>query len=213
MTPVTKIAVFARAPVPGAAKTRLIPALGADGAARLHEALTDHALSEAARAGLGPVELWCAPDCAHPFFARCAQAYGVGLREQPPGDLGAKMLFAFEAARGPLLLMGSDCPSITARDLADCARALTEGADAVFLPAEDGGYELVGAARPIPKIFEGIAWGGERVMAQTRDSLASLRLGWREVRTVWDVDRPEDIDRLARAGLLGGRLPKRLAEE
>jgi uncharacterized protein len=213
MTTATRIAVFARAPVPGAAKTRLIPALGADGAARLHEVLIEHALAQATRAGLGQVELWCAPDCAHPFFTRCAQDYGASLREQPPGDLGAKMLFAFEASRGPLLLMGSDCPSITAQDLADCARALADETDAVFLPAEDGGYGLVGAARPIPQMFAGVEWGGESVMAQTRDRLASLRLRWREVRTVWDVDRPGDIDRLAREGLLGGRLPKRVAEE
>jgi rSAM/selenodomain-associated transferase 1 len=213
MTPMTKIAVFARAPVPGAAKTRLIPALGPEGAARLHADLMDHALAQAVRARLGPVELWCAPDCAHPFFTDCARKHGVTLCEQPPGDLGAKMLFAFEQAHGPLLLMGSDCPAITARDLADCAQALAEGADAVFLPAEDGGYGLVGAARPMSQIFSGIDWGGESVMAQTRDRLARFGLKWREARTVWDVDRPEDVDRLAREGLVSARLPKRIAEE
>ena len=213
MTAPVTIAVFARAPVPGAAKTRLIPALGALGAAHLHTELTEHALAQAVAAGLGPVELWCAPDCAHPFFAACARDHGVALREQPPGDLGARMLFAFEQARGPLLLMGSDCPSITVDDLRACARALEEGADAVFLPAEDGGYGLVGAAGPIPQIFAGIEWGGERVMAQTRDRLASEGLTWREVRTVWDVDRPEDLRRLARERLPGVRLPNRFAEE
>jgi rSAM/selenodomain-associated transferase 1 len=203
----TTIAIFTRAPVPGYAKTRLIPTLGAQGAARLHATLTEHALEQAAQAGLGAIELWCAPDFSHPFFARCAREYGVALRKQAQGDLGDKMLAAFEAADGPLLLMGSDCPAISAADLLACSNALDAGAAAVFLPAEDGGYGLVGAARPIPEIFSGIPWGGEQVMAQTRAALARLGLTWREPRIVWDVDRPEDYQRLLREGLLERRLP------
>lgn len=209
----TKIAVFTRAPVPGACKTRLIPVLGEGGAARLHAALTAHALEQALRAGLGPVELWCAPDCAHPFFQACARERGVALRSQPQGDLGARMLFAFEEAGGPLLLMGADCPAITANDLVACAAALAAATDAVFLPAEDGGYGLVGAARPIRQIFEGVDWGEDRVMAQTRAALSRTGLRWREIRTVWDVDRPEDYERLKREALLGARLPMGGAEE
>jgi uncharacterized protein len=204
------IAIFTRAPVAGAAKTRLIPALGADGAAQLHAALTRHAIRQAADSKVSPIELWCAPDAAHPFFAQCAREFGVALRAQPAGDLGAKMLTAFEDARGPLLLMGSDCPSITAADLAACAGALASGADAVFLPAEDGGYGLVGMARPIPDVFEGVAWGGDQVMAQTRAILTRLGLTWREPRVVWDVDRPQDYARLVREGMLGGARQDRL---
>lgn len=207
------IAIFTRAPIPGAAKTRLIPALGPEGAARLHAALTEHAIACALEANVGPVELWCAPDAADPFFAQCAREHRVTLRAQAPGDLGAKMLAAFEAARGPLLLMGSDCPSITAADLRDCADALGQGADAVFLPAEDGGYGLVGASRPIPQIFTDVEWGGPRVMAQTREKLEDLGLRWREPRVVWDVDLPEDYARLQREGLLGERLPIAGADE
>lgn len=202
-----KIAIFTRAPVPGAAKTRLIPALGAEGAARLHAVLTEHAIEQAAQSNVGPVELWCAADETHPFFAQCMLTHGVALRAQSRGDLGERMLAAFVAADGPLLLMGSDCPSIAAADLTACADALAAGADAVFLPAEDGGYGLVGAARPIPEIFTGIEWGGEQVMAQTRAALTRLGLAWREPRLVWDVDRPEDYRRLVREGLLARRLP------
>jgi rSAM/selenodomain-associated transferase 1 len=201
MGPVT-IAIFTRAPVPGAAKTRLIPALGALGAAQFHAALTRHAIAQALASNLGPVELWCAPDALHPFFAECARDFDVALCAQPQGDLGAKMLGAFEAAKGPLLLMGSDCPSITPADLVACACALEDGADAVFLPAEDGGYGLVGAARPIPQIFEGVDWGGPNVMAQTRHKLTALGLTWREPRIVWDVDHPDDYERVLREGLL-----------
>jgi rSAM/selenodomain-associated transferase 1 len=195
-------AIFTRAPVPGAAKTRLIPALGAQGAAHFHSVLTRHAIAQALASNVGPVELWCAPDTAHYFFAECARDFDVALRAQPQGDLGAKMLGAFYAAQGPLLLMGSDCPAITPADLAACARALEHGADAVFLPAEDGGSGLVGAARPIPALFEGVDWGGPAVMAQTRAKLTALGLTWREPRVVWDVDHPEDYERVMRERLL-----------
>ncbi len=206
----TALAIFTRAPVPGAAKTRLIPALGAEGAAQFHATLTRHAIGQALASNLGPVEMWCAPDTGHPFFAECAQEFGVALRAQPQGDLGAKMLGAFDAAQGPLLLMGSDCPAITPADLAACAQALSQGADAVFLPAEDGGYGLVGATRPIAPLFEGVDWGGPNVMAQTRRKLTALGLTWREPRVVWDVDHPEDHARVLREGLLAKAAQERL---
>ncbi len=210
MTQAISIAIFTRAPVPGVAKTRLIPALGAQGAAHFHAALTRHAIAQAVAANLGRVELWCAPDAAHPFFTECVREFGVVLRAQPPGDLGAKMLGAFEAAQVPLLLMGSDCPAIRPGDLTACAHALSQGVDAVFLPAEDGGYGLVGATRPIPALFEDVEWGGPAVMAQTRDKLRALGLTWREPRVVWDVDRPEDHERVMREGLLAEPWQERL---
>ncbi|MBL8450164.1 MAG: DUF2064 domain-containing protein [Dechloromonas sp.] len=86
-------------------------------------------------------------------------------------------------------------------DLCSCADALRSGQDAVFLPAEDGGYVLVGLRRPQPRLFADIEWGTERVMAQTRDRLRELGLLWSEPRTLWDVDRPEDLDRLRAMGL------------
>jgi len=196
-----QIAIFARAPVPGAAKTRLIPLLGAEGAARLHERLVLHAIDRALAADIGAVTLWCAPDSSHPFFAQT----GVALADQQGADLGARMLHAFQAAKGPLLLIGADCPAITADDLRWCAQALLEGAHSVFLPAEDGGYGLVGAARPIPQIFGDMEWGAADVMAQTRARLTKAGIPWREGRTIWDVDRPDDYARLMAEGLLGAR--------
>lgn len=193
----TAVAVFARAPQPGACKTRLIPALGAQGAARLHGRLVAHAMATAAAAALGPVTLWCAPDVSDPFLVDCARAHGAALRAQTGEDLGARMLAAFSAAEGPLLLMGSDCPSITVADLRACAQAL-ERMQAVFLPAEDGGYGLIGARAPHPALFEGVAWGSAQVMAQTRARLSALGLTWREPRVIWDVDWPDDLDRLRR---------------
>jgi rSAM/selenodomain-associated transferase 1 len=190
------IAVLARAPVAGEAKTRLFPHLGAEGAAALHAALVRKALTSAVEAKLGEVTLWCAPDASHPFFASCRAELRIGLALQPPGDIGQRMLAAFAARRGPLLLVGSDCPMLSREHFRLCAAALRAGLDAVFLPAEDGGYGLIGLQRPIAGLFVGIEWGTERVMQQTRARLHAAALTWSEPATVWDVDRPEDVARL-----------------
>lgn len=192
------IALMARAPEPGYAKTRLIPALGAAGAAKLQAALVEHALAEIARCG-DPTTLWCAPDVNHPFFAEGARRWNVTLRAQPDGDLGARMGAAFEAAHGPLLLMGSDCPPIDADLLRICAVAL-ERAPAVFLPTTDGGYGLVGLRRAIPEIFMDMPWSTDAVMSITRDRLIRLGVRWEEPAEIWDVDTPADVARLAASG-------------
>jgi uncharacterized protein len=196
------VAVLARAPIAGEAKTRLIPLLGAAGAAALHAALVRSAIRTAKQARLGEVVLWCTPESTHPFFANCAETLGVALREQHSGDLGERMAGVFEAHGGPLLLIGSDCPMLTGALLRQCAQELGEGKDAVFLPAEDGGYALVGARRPLASIFGHIAWGTEHVMDQTRARLRAAALSWSEPAMVWDVDRPEDVARLIESGML-----------
>ena len=131
---------------------------------------------------------------------------GVSLADQVSGDLGARMHAAFEAG-APTLLAGTDCPSISATHLRDCAAALREGSDAVFLPAEDGGYGLVGLAQPHIGIFSNMVWSTATVMEETRERLRRLELTWRELATIWDVDFPEDARRLAESGLLPGWTP------
>ncbi len=195
------VAIFTRAPAPGKTKTRLIPRLGADGAARLHAALIRHTLSTTVAANVGPIELWC-EDPHDPFFDTLVQAHKISLHGQPGGDLGARMLACFEAhPQTPCLLVGTDAPCITPDDLRACASALAHH-DAVFLPAEDGGYALVGTRRPLRQIFENIAWGVDSVMADTRALLRRHNLTWAEPHLVWDIDRPADFDRLAASGLM-----------
>jgi hypothetical protein len=195
-----RIMIFAKAPTPGRVKTRLIPALGERGAAQLQRQLIERTLHTAVAAGLGTLELWCAPGPAHPFFAACAKRHGIRLQTQGEGDLGMRMTRALEsalAAGSPGLLIGCDCPALTPAYLREAAAALSGGNDAVFGPAEDGGYVLIGLARSPPaQLFADIAWGTATVMQETRTRLARGNWRWRELAPLWDVDRPEDLRRL-----------------
>ena len=194
--------VFAKAPTPGRVKSRLVPALGEQAAAALHRQLAERTLCTALAAGPGQVELWCAPTTDDAFFAACANRHGVGLRAQGEGDLGVRMARALDyalAEGSPALLIGSDCPALTPAYLREAAAALLGGNDAVIGPAEDGGYVLIGLARgPAAPLFEEISWGSTAMMQQTRARLSGLNWRWRELATLWDVDRPEDLSRLAR---------------
>lgn len=100
------------------------------------------------------------------------------------------------------ILIGSDCPAMSASDLRAAARALRSGNQAVIAPAEDGGYVLIGLRRKSRRLFAGVQWGGARVFEQTRRRLAHLRWRWKKLRTLWDVDRPEDVVRMRKEGLL-----------
>jgi len=195
------VAILAKAPVAGAVKTRLIPALGADGAAALQERLIARTVETACAAAIGPVTVWVTPAPVHPCFARLASLHQTGLAVQPDGDLGARMLAACEAAGGPAIVIGTDCPAMTAAHVREAAAVLRAGNDAVVIPAEDGGYVLIGSRSPQPGLFVEMTWGIETVMAETRGRLARNALSWREPALLWDVDRPEDIARLRMAGL------------
>lgn len=191
------IAVLAKAPIPGLAKTRLMSEVGAHAAAVLQERLTEHAVEAAVRADTGPVILWCAPDLDHPSFQDLAARFPVTLKRQPEGDLGARMLAAIAANIGPTIVIGTDCPSLDATHLREAAAALREN-QVVLTPAEDGGYVLIGARQPHTELFEGIAWGTQAVIAETRARLAALGVASRELTPLWDVDRPADLARLRR---------------
>ena len=203
--PEAVLIVFARAPEPGRVKTRLAPLLGDGGAARLHARLVEKTLRTAHASGIGAVELYCSPATNHAFFASMRKRYAVRLRSQGRGDIGDRMHRAFRRAlrdHKHVVLVGSDCPGLTPADLRAAVRALRAGADAVIAPAEDGGYPLIGLRRVSRRLFDGIPWSGPEVLARTRRRLKALRWRWRELRTLWDVDRPEDVLRLRRSGLL-----------
>ena len=200
--------VFARAPEPGRVKSRLVPLLGEQGAARLHARLVQRTLRTAVASGFDQVYLYCSPAMNSIFFRRIQRRFGVRLCAQGRGSLGERMYRSFKRVlrRHPgAVLIGSDCPALRPADLRAAARALRAGADAVLAPAEDGGYPLIGLRRVSRRLFDGMAWGSPRVLAQTRGRLKALRWRWRELRTLWDVDRPADVVRLKNSRLLAPR--------
>jgi rSAM/selenodomain-associated transferase 1 len=196
--PDARILIFAKVPEPGRVKTRLIPLLGAQGAADLHARLLADTVARLAPAGLAPVELWCAPDPGCASFSELANRYPLGLHPQRGADLGERMLDAAADAltrSGAVVLVGTDCPPLGRAYL---ARALTElrAADAVLGPAEDGGYVLLGIKTAAPVLFSSIPWGTDRVAAVTRDRMGALGWSWAELPVLWDLDRPDDLIRL-----------------
>jgi hypothetical protein len=205
--------VFAKAPVAGQAKTRLMPALGAAGAAALAERLLERAVDAclAAREAAplaatevgnerraGPtvtVELCTTPDTAHAAFQRLAHKPGLQLSTQGEGDLGARMDRALTRALATAqaaLLIGTDAPALDAAMLLQAAQALAQH-DAVFVPALDGGYALVGLRQPVPLLFSQMAWSTPQVMAHTRERARQAGLRWAELQAVADVDLPADL--------------------
>jgi rSAM/selenodomain-associated transferase 1 len=188
------VAILAKAPVPGTAKTRLIPSIGAHAAAVLQERMTERTVETAMAADIGPLTLWCAPDFAHASFQDLAARLPVVLKQQSDGDLGARMLGAIAAGHGPALVIGTDCPAFTATILRAAAKALDD-ADVVLIPAEDGGYVLIGARALHPELFSGIAWGSATVMQETRARVAALGLKSIELNPLWDVDTEADLAR------------------
>jgi rSAM/selenodomain-associated transferase 1 len=196
----TELVVMAKAPEAGRAKTRLVPALGPDGAARLAARLLEHALAGARAARFDAVVLACAPDTAHEAFAAQQAQGGVVLVAQGDGDLGARMRRQFErafaAGAGRVVLIGTDIPALDAATLDRAADALAD-TDAVFAPAADGGYGLIGLRGVAPAwLFDAMPWSTPAVMAATRQRLA--RAGWRHVELplVHDIDEPADLAHL-----------------
>jgi uncharacterized protein len=193
------IAILAKAPMPGLAKTRLQSVLGAEGAADLQARLIAHTLANARAAGTGPVTLWATPDPTHPTLRTIVLRPGLALARQPEGDLGERMRVALAAAC-PALIIGTDCPALTPDHLRSAADALRDGVDVIIVPVDDGGYALIGARQAHPQLFTDMAWGTPTVMATTRRRMTDSGLSWRELEQLWDVDVPADLDRLRREG-------------
>lgn len=179
------IALFAKYPVPGLAKTRLIPALGKDGAAALHRRLVERTLGVIRDSGL-PFAVWTT-GASHADFAAWL-GEDVTLVEQGEGDLGARLA----RVAAPTILLGADVPGLTAQHLLDAAGALRE-VPAVIGPAEDGGYYLLGIWREMPFLFADMAWGTETVLSDTKRHLERHNVPYRELGLLDDCDRPEDL--------------------
>lgn len=197
--PQARILVFAKAPIPGRCKTRLIPSLGEQGAADLHAQLVKRTLTTATQASLCPVELWCAEDLEHPFFRECQTNFPITLKRQEGADLGERMANAFNETlkeASQVILIGTDCPALTVKDLEDALSVLMKNYDCVLKPADDGGYVLIGLNTVNKTIFQKIHWGSETVLHNTRKRLHTIGWRWHELTSTWDLDRPTDLEKL-----------------
>ncbi len=197
--PNSRILIFAKAPIPGLAKTRLIPALGAEGAAQLYANMLQTKVQEIGASSLCPLQCWCTPDCTHEIFQQFATQSNLSLHLQRGDDLGQRMAFAAEQALQEaeyVVLIGGDAPSLTVAHLQQAISWLESGADAVLGPAEDGGYVLLALHYMQPELFTAMPWGADQVLSITRQRLKQFERHWRELPMLWDVDRPEDLARL-----------------
>ena len=203
MSPRCTIVVLAKAPVAGYAKTRLIPALGAAGAARLAQRFLTETITQALAAELGEVQLCCAPDRHDPAFSSTVLHPHVVRTDQGDGDLGERMARALHrclVSGGCAILVGTDTPALDARCLRLAQHALVDH-DAVFVPTFDGGYALVGLGRPAPQLFDNMPWSSSRVMALTRERLVASGLRHVELEMLVDVDEPADLEHVPAAWL------------
>lgn len=200
MADLVELLVFARYPVSGQAKTRLIPALGPDGAARLHRRMTEHAVAVArvgARAGSNAITICCTG--ARRRLFRAWLGSDLNYATQPHGDLGTRLRRAFASSfrhgATRALAVGSDVPDLSPELVRQATQALDDH-DIALGPAEDGGYYLLGMKRVYPELFRGMDWGSERVGAHTREAILRLGLKLAELPTLSDVDIPENLDPL-----------------
>lgn len=197
-----RLIIFAKAPQPGLAKTRLIPTLGAEGAAALAQQMLAATLHTAVQAAIGPLELCLTPDPEDAAWQGFVWPEQVQLSGQGEGDLGQRMANAVQ--RGvqqgtPVILIGTDCPQLTAPLLQQAAQQL-QRVDCVMHPASDGGYVLLGLRRSDPHVFAAIQWSSASVASSTRARLAELGWSLYEGAVLHDIDTAEDLQWLLPAG-------------
>ena len=195
--PESLLIVFTRWPEPGRSKTRLIPVLGADGAADLQRQMALHTISharEVARREHVDVQVRFAGGTADRM--RDWLGSGMDYHPQGEGDLGMRMEDAFRDAfsrgAGRVVLVGTDCPGLDAPVMRAAFAALRRK-DLVLGPATDGGYWLIGLRRPVPALFAEMPWSTDSVLERTRERARSLGLSVHTLEPLPDVDRPEDL--------------------
>lgn len=200
----TAIMLFARVPVAGLVKTRLIPALGADGACRLHRAMLQRSLEALAQTTAAERQLWLAGDSRDQAADIAQPSDGLHVHWQQGADIGERMAQAFQqnfrAGMGRIVVAGSDCPQLTVDHYEQVLEAL-ERHDAVLIPALDGGYVLLGLSRWDAALFVDVPWGTAAVLRTTVARLESLGWRWCALPGLPDIDRAEDLVHLQGLGL------------
>ena len=190
------IQVFAKAPIRGFVKTRLITELGEKTATDVYVELLEHTLQVALSAHY-KAQIWCAPSQQHEFFQHYAQEEGFVLKDQSDCGLGERMQLALKQGLeeyDEVVLIGADCPVMRAEYLTRAFEALGSS-DVVLGPAEDGGFVLIACRKIDEKMFDGVRWGSSTVLEQTLDALTKVELSSQLLPVLWDVDTPADVRR------------------
>ena len=188
--------IFAKAPIQGFVKTRLIAELGDKKATDVYIELLDRTINLALTSEY-KTQIWCAPNQQHDFFQFNKQKYGVILKDQLGRGLGERMQYALRQGLkevDEVMLIGADCPVFTTEYLVKAFEALRLS-DVVLGPAEDGGFVLVGCRRTHEKMFDGVNWGHSTVLEQTVDAITKAGLTSQLLPMLWDVDTLADLKR------------------
>lgn len=188
--------VFAKTPIKGQVKTRLIADLGEEGAYEAYKQLLEKSLTLATQS-IYQTELWCHPNQQHTYFKQAASKHTLNLHDQCGDDLGERMHFAMQNAlqtKEAVVLMGCDCPALT-KDYINLAFEALQLADVVLGPAEDGGFVLIGCKKTAPLMFKEVTWGESSVLDSTLVSLQQCGLTHHLLPTLWDVDILSDYQR------------------
>lgn len=194
------LVIFTRYPIPGATKTRLIPALGESGAAELHRRMVEHTIGEVRQLSK-ETELLVEVQYTGATRELLASWLGTDLElcEQVEGDLGKRMSSAFSRhfrnQTERMLIIGTDCPQLSVKILKEAFNLLVKH-DVVIGPAYDGGYYLIGLRQPVPELFDNVPWGTAEVLSCTVDIVNRFGLSYALLEQLHDVDRPSDLKTL-----------------
>jgi len=199
--PDTRILVFTKLPFPGKCKSRLIPVLGEEGAAQLQERLINKIIMDLLSFKLCPFEIWQSEKSDYFSKLFVSNSIHVPVSTQKGDDLGERMSNAMGKTLKEIsnvIIIGSDCILYNEEYLKSAIVTLQSNS-VILGPAEDGGYVLIGMNQRYPTLFEGINWGSDTVFAQTILRLQQGKITYKSIRTLWDIDTKEDLDKLSLA--------------
>ena len=188
--------VFGKAPIAGQVKTRLIPELGKDRALHIYQTLLTHTLNVVSQIDIAATELHIVDDINHDIIQDLFRSNSTELFQQCDGDLGKRMQQAFQSAlqeNDAVVLIGSDCPGLSATIIKQAFHFLHSGDDVILGPAFDGGYYLIGMKQLYSSLFNDITWSSETVLDETRERCRQLHCRWSELACLTDVDTVADM--------------------
>lgn len=184
--------LFAKAPIAGKVKTRLMSHCSAEQAGKIAELLMEASIQRACEAWPGEVCLSAWLDLEHSFFIEMQRRYPITIKQQCEGDLGEKMRHALASSGYPCAVMGCDAPHVKPSAL-NQAHDLLQAGTPVIGPSEDGGYYLLGLCEDADELFINKPWGEDQVLEKTLLSAKSIGLSLHNLPELNDVDEWDDL--------------------